>query len=673
MKKIPLALTAAFALATLSPGQARNAPYTVSPDLREVVNRTAFAKALGLRPAHRAMLARNLFVVAPSDSIAFEWVYGRNDYMNLPSCVTPDAAMHLYHVIYDATLRTMEQDKLLPKLKRLTSGMLAKAVQDHALASGEWKDAALRNVAYFGVADRLLGGTGQIPEGALGMLRQDLGAARGARGSAESAIFEKKVDFTQFIARGHYTKSEKLKTFFRAMMWYGLVPFELAAREEGVLKPRPRNIRMALLLVRGLKESGLDKEWEAIYEPTTLFVGASNSLTPSTLQSVAATVLATPDAEDYDRLVAELAARHQPRIKARRTVDQNYSDPELQFKFMGQRYIPDSDILQRLTAPVVRPVVSGLDVMDVLGSTRARAIIDANPAQYNPKGWAEYDPERQILRAEFAALPEATWQSNLYYGWLYALKATLEPVPQGYPSFMQKPAWGDLALQSALGWWTELRHDTLLYGEQSVSEMGGGDEEVPYTPGYVVPHVPFYDRLIALTKGTQRQLLARDLLSVHSKKSMAEFLNLLTFLRAVSVKELRNERLTKAEHLRIRHIEAAIADPLHSMLQEGRDRTMTLTNDDLDIALVADFHTADPYAVTAATGRADDLLAIVPIDGKLYLARGSVFSYYEFLVPTSERLTDEKWRARLNAKKAPPRPKWQRSFFVNERLRSTDE
>src|SRR4028119_906810 len=144
MKKTPTVLAAVITLAALAPGQARNAPYSVSPDLREVVNRTAFAKALGLRPAHRAMLARNLFVVAPSDNIAFEWVYGRNDYMNLPSCVTPDAAMHLYHVFYDAILRTMEQDRLLPKLKRLTSGMLARSVADYGSASGEWKDAALR-------------------------------------------------------------------------------------------------------------------------------------------------------------------------------------------------------------------------------------------------------------------------------------------------------------------------------------------------------------------------------------------------------------------------------------------------------------------------------------------------------------------------------------------------
>jgi hypothetical protein len=35
-----------------------------------------------------------------------------------------------------------------------------------------------------------------------------------------------------------------------------------------------------------------------------------------------------------------------------------------------------------------------------------------------------------------------------------------------------------------------------------------------------------------------------------------------------------------------------------------------------------------------------------------------VYSYYEFLQPASDRLTDEAWRSMLDAGDAPPRPDW---------------
>lgn len=45
-----------------------------------------------------------------------------------------------------------------------------------------------------------------------------------------------------------------------------------------------------------------------------------------------------------------------------------------QFRFMGQRYVLDAEIIQELVEPIIRPIPSGLDVMGVLGSDRAEKI-----------------------------------------------------------------------------------------------------------------------------------------------------------------------------------------------------------------------------------------------------------------------------------------------------------
>jgi hypothetical protein len=41
---------------------------------------------------------------------------------------------------------------------------------------------------------------------------------------------------------------------------------------------------------------------------------------------------------------------------------------------------------------------------------------------------------------------------------------------------------------------------------------------------------------------------------------------------------------------------------------------------------------------------------------------GPVYSYYEFLQPAEDRLTDEAWGKLLEAGEAPPRPTWTEVF-----------
>ena len=45
-----------------------------------------------------------------------------------------------------------------------------------------------------------------------------------------------------------------------------------------------------------------------------------------------------------------------------------------------------------------------------------------------------------------------------------------------------------------------------------------------------------------------------------------------------------------------------------------------------------------------ATGKPSDILVVVNVDGVLKIARGSVYSFYQFTWPASDRLTDSKWR-----------------------------
>ena len=62
----------------------------------------------------------------------------------------------------------------------------------------------------------------------------------------------------------------------------------------------------------------------------------------------------------------------------------------------------------------------------------------------------------------------------MYWSWLYSLKSLTNDFSEGdYPQFMKTTAWQDEKLNTNLGSWAELRHDTILYVEQFGGEAAG--------------------------------------------------------------------------------------------------------------------------------------------------------------------------------------------------------
>jgi hypothetical protein len=247
---------------------------------------------------------------------------------------------------------------------------------------------------------------------------------------------------------------------------------------------------------------------------------------------------------------------------------------------------------------------------------------------------------------------------------MWTLKGFINPFKDGYPSFMTNAAWMDKDLNTALGSWSELKHDTILYGKQSGAEMGGGS--MP-TIGYVEPNIEVYEKLLWLTKFSRTNLDKRGLTIESIDNKMEEFEDLLEFLITCSIKELNNEVLTEDEYFRIGYYGGTLEDLTSSFAGDGL-RWFEITSDtDKNMAVIADFHTVAPNDFSdggymeAGVGPAYEIYVVVPIDGKLYLTRGAVFSYHELI--STERLTDETWQVMISEDKQPPMSKWTDSFI----------
>jgi hypothetical protein len=282
------------------------------------------------------------------------------------------------------------------------------------------------------------------------------------------------------------------------------------------------------------------------------------------------------------------------------------------------------------------------------------------------KDWPQYTEVFEKLKTKFAGIADEVWRSNMYYGWLWVLKPLGKVFSDGYPSFMTNTAWQDKSLNTALGSWGELRHDTILYGKQSGAECGGGEGEPP-EKGYVEPNIEVYERLLWLTRYSRENLKQKEIITDTVNDKMQVLDDLLSFLITCSVKELRNEELTEGEYYQIKNYGAMLEYLTSSFAGDGMKWFEITSETDKNMAIIADVHTIAPNKFSdggyfeVGVGPASEMYVVVPIGGKLYLTKGAVFSYYEFT--SNARLTDEEWQKSIKENKQPGLPEWTNSFI----------
>lgn len=651
--------------------------------------------AFPLSDDQRSRLAADGFVVSPGVEKEFFTVYEKARYANVPIFVTSDSLLHVYHLLFDKTLRTAERSHFIPLLKGLNAALLASAQADYeALKSTEWEDAALRTLAFAGVGSKLLDPAVQVPDAASDLVGQELALVDAAAGMLPSPIFpglDFGEDYTQYIPRGHYTLTDELKAYFKSMMWYGRMTFRLKTENPEVGRAETRS---ALLLVHALRSAQVNgrpalEAWADLYNPTVFFVGRSDDLMVTQYGELMDVVYgagaAAPDLADEAKLeqfIEEANKLPPPRILGIVIAEtQDVEETTKGLRFMGQRFVPDAYIFRELiyrnvgTPDNRRGLPKGLDVMAAMGSDRAYAILEAE----GDTAYANYPEQMVKVRSWVSGLTNEEWTETLYNTWLYTFRPLLAVPGQGYPAFMQTEAWLDKQLNTTLGSWTELKHDTILYAKQVYAEMGeGGGPPEPVKPrNYVEPVPQFYARLVALTAMTRTGLGSRGLLSDDDGNNLARLEELARSFQAMAEKELRGEALTEEEESIIRfyggdleHLTMAAAFNPEAEAEPGGH---TYMEEEPQAAVIADVATdpAPGVVLEEAVGRVDEIHAVVPVvdaGGTTYLqvAKGAVFSYYEFVWPMGDRLTDEKWRKMLDEGQTPPRPEWIGSFFTAE-------
>jgi len=651
--------------------------YTIQPDFSNIVN--LYSIPLQLSSGDSTLLLRNHFIVKYSKYKQLYDIYNENTWTGMPIFVTTDAVLHIYHVLFDQLLIDLETRLFIPALNRLTETMLDSTEAAYYNASKpEAKEALRRNLAFFSVAKKLLQGQqSDVPSITATLVDSELVYIADHDGFHISPIFGNfsALDYSQFQPRGHYTINDSLKSYFKTMIWYSWTIFtmESALFNELAEQHSLQSILLIQMLSIGESEGQPIRElWETIYEPTVFYVGKTDDPAIADYKSIADFIYGpnfltlTPDSLANGSLLADFMTQAQtlPEPKIPNWIYGTFIKYK-GFRFMGQRFIPDSYLFANLVLPKIpgRHFPKGLDVMTVLGSERAYTLLDSI---YNETAFTGYTDAIQAFKNDFVSMPAEEWVQNLYWNWLYCLMPLLYEKSTGYPAFMQTLAWADKELMTALASWAELRHDTILYAKQSMSPCG-----VPPGPprSYVEPNPHLYSRLASLVHFTHQGLESFTELSGVFKEKLDLFETLLLFLKEISIKELENQAITDNEYENI----YCFGKVMKQLVSKQTDPQNSFNCDTDDMAVVADVHTDSntDQCLEEGVGYPLEIYVIVNQNGQLHLTRGAMFSYYEFLQPISNRLTDESWRELLTGDSPPAMPEWSNNFMDTDNPKPT--
>lgn len=612
------------------------------------------------------------FAIEQTDCEQLFNIYEQNDYCMMPSFVTTDAYLQVAHMYLAYAQKYIEQNFFSQSLEKTLTALYQQAVKDAANSAGEVKARAGFVATYAAVGITLLTNKSvDLPAEYQDLYKAELANIEECV-NCPSPLLNTEFDFSYslFRPRGHYTRSEEQKQFFKAMMWVQYARFE---------SNNASQMKNAFTLATIYNEitSSQQKDFEHMSDVITQLTGPSDNVSILQMadylkQNNITSLSAIDDENTYNKLVEAMKA-----LNDKQNFLSNNAEAMTGFyiNMMPQRFLVDNEVLRNIVdekANAELPFPRGLHVFEAFGSKTADDLV-YNFYKDNTK-WADFNKNMGEMKNKYANKPVGF--GTIYDRRLDILVNLSKEHPQALEySFYNTSDWQRKELNTALSSWATLKHDAILYAEQpEVAECGSGEELPPPMPmGFVEPNVRFWNELTLLISDTKEWLKKSGYLDEELEGKTDNFLDNITFCKDVAEKEAKGEAPNREDLEEIK----TIGSTLEWMTLGLIDPTLELMSwDDMkgadrSIAQVADIFTRNVPGCNkngilySACGNANAIYVLVKVNGKTYLTRGATYGYYEFTLPVDKpRLTDEEWQKELK-KGIFTMPKWMEPYIIN--------
>ncbi|QWV92372.1 DUF3160 domain-containing protein [Geomonas oryzisoli] len=542
-----------------------------------------------------------------------------------PYFVTSDAVLETFYASFTTLYANAERSLLTKALTEFCSAGEAAARQKKSSPDVE---------SLFSVGLALL--KPETLKVASARVQEEVKRIDAATGTAPS-LFGKEVAYGDFFIRGKYERDKDLKGYFRALKWLQSFTFNLQQEPD-------RSQAAAVLAVA--RDPKVYPALEKMFSLYRSVLGESRYRSPLNLQEIRSSAL--------------------PEFKSGLPWIKGKSE----FRLLPPVYTLDAFIFDELithgerkdtvgTQSNPRMLPRGLDIMAVLGSAEAREIL---VKELKEGRYENYERTLDRVSGLVKSFPQSVWEASLYQDWL-DLMASLTREPEKAPAFTKTAAWRRKQLNTALGSWVNLRYETIAMVEQVGAEAGeGGYEvlEVGRPRGYVEPNPEFFHTLDKAFErlATQFEKTVPDVeLRQELRKRFSEHRVHLQALETIARKELNGEMPSDVEFEEILSIGGTVEHFMQVIASANGTDGEPLSNPE-PMRKIVDVQKDDLHGVRLyeALGHAPEMDVVVPYFGRRQIAKGSIYSYYEFTA--KESLDSKKWR-----KMKQPRPVWIKDYY----------
>ncbi len=451
-----------------------------------------------------------------------------------------------------------------------------------------------------------------------------------------------KFDYTQFKPRAHYTTDSLLKTYFMAMKW--MMREKLFFADQTVAGA-------SLVMVNNIKSNDLT-QFTKFYNFIQKLIGEDDDVNITDIQKFIADQKWSSDEmilkginKDIQQKLLTLRPQRIMSVsyttsEVGAVTEEQAKDMTVGFIFFGEKFTIDSRFFDQFTAGTSEKesekkpwVQSALMVADNLINTpitqkfanlwleKNQSSFGITPTQIEGYNKVKWDVSKNEILTKF------NFGTTVYHTRLSMLSTLFINGGDNVPYFTEDTLYRNKLLNTYLGSYTELKHDTLLYVKQAYAEMGGGGDgpcgrrvdppALPIPKGYIEANIDLIDQLITLTQETN---------TFFSGEQYNQFLTYLQFVKKIAIAQTQNQKIEDNDFEQLR----LSSQTLSSMTTPTKLFGYALQKEKR-WSIIADIFTSGKYGpLYEAVGRPYLMTMMVNDVNGARIVIWPVFSHYEF-------------------------------------------
>ena len=485
-----------------------------------------------------------------------------------PLFITSDSLINAYHVLYEESILQLE-NAMASKLPEILTFILSKLKNIEKEVTGNTNlvfAAKTRANIVVGIAMKLIDNSFNFEDTELDKILVDE-----IKKITEAKIIEKPkwlgepekeflaLDYSKFKPRGFYTKSEKLKKYFRAISWLQSIPFYVK---------NDKDFMAILMLGSTITYERFSTDYEKrqdfhnFFKTYKSFIGEKDDWDLITAAYESQIDLSYYFLKRKRKLLIEKAQKHSENSKINDQImfppEKSNSINKLNFRIISSYRTPSAILFQQTTDRryIHRPFPEGLEICVALGSKFAE---DKIVSKEKEKLLKIIENNKKVFKG-----------NNLYFSYLNALKTLLDAPEPEAPAFMTNDAWKTKSCNTVLAGWAQLRHTWALQSKQTIEYFG-----LTRSPeGFVEPNPDFFGRMAELAYKTRMILKSSGVFELNYDSILQNFIKFQKIISGVKSEEQLRERFSKLSREEIMElgIPFMVMEIEHSKAERGTEK-----------------------------------------------------------------------------------------------------